>query len=340
MIEPQLTHARKLISLLHPEPHAGALIEITSMPSKSRAHKEYFFYPELAAEHAVEQTIAGNGVFVGLNPRSQMAAFETDVPYVTTIGLDLQPEKNGFGGDDALVLLRNEVEKRLALGNILPTATAMSGNGLHMYFRLAEPADPPKAKIVWERLCRFTGSDAIFNVNRIFRVPGTLNWKSNPPRWCYLMGEPEPRYYTIEQIDAALDKLGAGPARPPKEGIPVPVDPPEDVTELFKRLPESAAFAIRTGERNPLSEGQSSRSEADWLVVCALVRAGCSDEMIAWVYNQYPIKLLKYHEAGARYLSITIERARRDTAEPTEQVPTSNRYRSRRARGSSGDPRR
>lgn len=330
MIEPQLTHARKLITLLHPAAHAGALIEITSMPSKSRAHKEYFFYPELAAEHAIEQTLAGNGVFVGLNPRSQMAAFETDVPYVTTVGLDLQPEKTPLA----------EVEKRLALGNILPTATAMSGNGLHMYFRLSEPADPPKAKIVWERLCRFTGSDAIFNVNRIFRVPGTLNWKSSPPRWCYLMGEPEPRYYTIEQIDAALDKLGAGPARPFKEGIPVPVDPPEDVTELFKRLPESAAFAIRTGERNPLSEGQVTRSEADWLVVCALVRAGCSDLMVAFVYENFPIGLLKYREAGARYLSLTIERARRATADPIEQVPTSNRYRSRRARGSAGDPRR
>lgn len=308
---PQLQHASALISLLHPEPSATALVEITSMPSKHRALKNYFFYANLAAEHAVEETLKGYGVYVGLNPRSQMSAFERDVPFVTTLGLDLQPERTPL----------EEVAKRLGIGGILPTATAWSGGGQHMYFKLFEPAEPSAAKLIWERLCKFTGSDPVFNVNRIFRIPGTLNWKSHPPRWAYLVDWHPERVYAIEEIDRALDRLGAAPGRPERAGIPVEEDLSADWDELQKRLPESVYYAIQTGERNPLSEKQVTRSEADWLVVCGLVRAGATDSMIAYVYANTPIGLLKYREAGARYLSRTIESARRATAAPIEHAP-------------------
>ena len=298
------------------------------MPSKKRAFKQYFFYAKLAAEHAIEESNKGNSVFVALNPRSQMSAFEADVPYVTTIGLDLQPEKTPI----------EEVEKRLAIGNILPTATSCSGGGVHMYFRLSEPADPTKAKVVWQRLCRFTGSDAIFNVNRIFRVTGSYNWKSHPPRPCYFTALAPERAYTIEEINAALDRLGAGPAVPPKAGMQVPVDTELDLFKLFQNLPEDVYYAIKTGERNQLSDGQVTRSETDWLVVCALVKAGVSDDGIAYIYANFPIGLLKYYEAGAHYLTKTIESARRATAEPIEHTRAYHRHKL--PSGSAGDKRR
>jgi len=335
-LEENYRHAVSLISLLHPAPHAQALIEITSMPSKKRAFKSYFFYATLAAEHAMEETVKGHSVFVGLNPRSQMSAFETDVPYVSTIGLDLQPEKNGFNGEDALTRMRDEMDRRFTLGGIFPTAWACSGGGLHAYFRLSEAAEPTTAKTVWQRLCRFTGSDPVHNPNRIFRVPGTYNWKSLPPRPCYLMAYQPDQLYTIEQINAALDKLGAGPATPPRPGIPVPEGEPEDLIDLLNRLPEAVRFAIQTGERNLLSEGQPSRSETDWLVVCALVRAGVSDAQIAQIYATQPIGLSKYYEAGAHYLSKTIESARRATAEPLD-VTVRSRYSRKLPSGSAAD---
>lgn len=330
-LQDQLAHAETLISLIHWAPHAQALIEITSMPSKKRAFKQYFFYAALAAEHAIEETLKGHSVFVALNPRSQMSAFETDVPYVSTIGLDLQPEKTPI----------EEVEKRLAIGNILPTATSCSGGGVHMYFRLSEPADPSKAKTVWQRLCRFTGSDPIFNLNRIFRVPGTYNWKSLPPRPCYLTALAPDRVYTIEQINAALDKLGAGPAVPPKAGIPIePTDEPIDMQKILDSVPEGVRYAICTGERNLLSEGQVTRSETDWLVVCALVKAGVSDAGIARVFAEFPIGLLKYYEAGAHYLTKTIESARRATADPPPPVTVHSNYSYRLSTGSYRDRKR
>jgi hypothetical protein len=313
--QPQYEHASALIELLHPNPHAGALIEITAMSSKYPL-KRYFFYANLAAEAAIEYMLTGANVFVGVNPRNAFSGFERDVPVVTAIALDQQPEK----------LAIEEVEHRLRVSGILPTAVANSGNGAHYYFRLSEPTDPVRAKAVWARLCRFTNGDTIFNTNRIMRVPGTLNYKTTPGRWCALTCVTPECRYTIDEIDAALDRVGAGPARPHKPGVEVPVNPTQNWQLLFAQLPEAVRYAIETGERNPLSDGQITRSEADWMVICSLVRAGASDETIAWCYENMPIGNLKYHEAGAHYLVTTLRAARRATAEPVGPVGTGRIY--------------
>ncbi len=312
--------AYSLISSLHERASETALIEITAMGGKYPM-KRYLTDAGIAAQHAVEMNLQGMSAFVNVNPRSAFSGFERDVPYVTTLFLDLQPERTPIA----------EVDKRLALGRIPPTITAVSGNGMHMYLKLAKPAEPQRAKLVWERLCRFTGSDPVFSINRIARLTGTVNWKKPTPRWCYLSDHIRlDRRYTIDEIDMALDRLGAGPARTPKEGIQVPVDPPVDWFELRKRLSEGVLDIIDTGEKNAFSERQVTRSEADWVVVCALVRAGCPDEMIHWVYETQPVGNLKYRSSGVHYLNTTIRSARNGTAEPIEPVGNGRAYDARR----------
>jgi hypothetical protein len=336
---PMLAQAYRLISLLHEHACETALIEITAMGGKYPM-KRYLTDAAISAAHAVELNLQGMSAFVNVNPRSAFSGFERDVPFVTALFLDLQPAEITkrlalTAGVDSI----DEVKRRLALGRIPPTVTVTSGNGFHMYLKLSRPADPQKAKIVWERLVRFTGSDPVHSVNRIARLPGTVNWKQ-PPRWCFMMEADiyADRLYDLDEIDIALDRLGAGPARPQKEGIPVPEDPPVNWLELRKRLPEGVLDIIDTGEKNAFSERQVTRSEADWVVVCALVRAGCPDLMVHWVYETQPVGIMKYRESGARYLNKTIEAARRATAEPIEPVGRGRAYDApKNARGSSGD---
>jgi len=298
-------HALTLISMLHPNPGAVALIEITGLAPKTKPVKDYYFHADLAAARALELNVAGYSAFVNLNPRKAMSGFEHDVPYVTCFGLDVQPERIPLA----------EALRLLDVAGLPPTATAVSGNGGHFYF-IVKPAEIHAAKRVWERLCKWTTSDAVFNVNRIFRCAGTVNWKPPAPRWCYLTGVWPERVYTIEHIESRLNAVGAPPARTAKEGIPVPVDPPEDLIELRKRLSPGVLDILATGERNMFSERQVTRSEADFVVVCGLINAGCSDAMIEWVYETQPVGLMKYREAGARYLRQTIDAARRATAAP------------------------
>jgi hypothetical protein len=326
----QLQHATTAISLLNRRPSAERLIEITGLAPRQRPVKRYFTDSLLAADFALDMNAAHLSVFCAINARNAFAGFEHNVPEVTALALDLQPERTSI----------ESVAAWLTGIGIPPTAQTSSGFGAHMYFVLGEPADPHKAKLVWERLCKITKSDAIFNTNRILRLPGSLNWKKNPPRWCYFTDLSVQRLYTIQQIDRALDLVGAPPARTAKEGIPVPVNPPIDWFELRKLLSGAVLDIIDTGEKNAFSERQITRSEADWLVVCALVRAGVSDEMIHWVYETQPVGVLKYRSAGVHYLNQTIHNARRATADVIRDRPHTRSISHPRPRGSARDDQR
>lgn len=326
--EAQLLHARTLIELLHPAPHAQALIEITGLQKKVIPAKRYFFDATLAATFGLELNARGYSSFVNVNPRNAMAAFEHNVSVVTALALDLQPERTSIAG----------VVKALDDAGIPPSITCVSGNGVHMYLRV-EPADAVKAKIVGERLIKYVGSDPIQNASRIMRLPGTVNWKPPVAKWCYIVNVDLGRRYNVSFVDQRLSAVGAPPARLPKEGIPISVDPPEDWLEVRKRLSPGVLDIIDTGERNAYSEKQVTRSEADFVVVCALVRAGCTDEMVEWVYESTNVGIMKYRTTGAGYLHRTIEAARRATVEarPPAAPVSQQRYAPYAPRGGARD---
>jgi len=315
MREIQMDHATKLITALHPQPHAQALIEITGLKKHTVPIKRYFFDVLTAADFALDVNDQGYSVFVNANVRDKMAGFEADVPYVTALALDLQPERTSLENAHA----------GLTRAGIPPAVVAISGFGMHMYVFI-NPAERTVAKPVWERLVRWTGSDPVYNVNRIMRLPGTLNWKKTPPPWCYLIDVNLANRFDLDYVKQRLDSVGAPAARSHKPGIEVPQVPDQDWFALRAQLPDSVRDIIATGERNAYSEKQVSRSEADWVVVCALVRAGATDSIIAWVYANEPVGQLKYHEAGARYLTRTIERARQATAEPVKPTAGVSAY--------------
>lgn len=96
------------------------------------------------------------------------------------------------------------------------TAGVDTSNGFHVYLALAEPVDVrvPARRATFEAinatfaraLCGPTRKpDAVHDVARILRVPGTLNHKSNPPKavtldWC----DPS-RRYSLAEVAAYLD---------------------------------------------------------------------------------------------------------------------------------------
>lgn len=305
-----LDHAMAFLSAVHPTPQSSALIEITGLGPKRKPVKRYFTDVTLAATHALELNAIPScySVFASVNPRTAFSGYEADVAAVSAIFLDLQPERTDIDG----------VIRRMTDFGIPPTIRAVSGQGQHAYLLLRDAAEPRAAKSVAERLCKATGSDPVFNTNRIARLPGSLNWKKERPLWSYLLGLWPERRFELGHVDAALDAMGAPPARNRSQYVdPGPQASAEGEDwwfELKDRIPMHAREIIAWGERNEYSEKQLSRSEADWLVVCSLVRAGASDEQIRWVYDTQPVGWMKYREAGPRYLNHTIEAARRSEA--------------------------
>lgn len=319
-------HTYLLISTVHASPSPQRLIEITGLGAKRKPVKRYFTDAALAASYAAELNAQQYSVFHGVNPHSEFAGFETSVPCVTALVLDLQPERTSIPG----------VCDLLTAHGIAPTITVCSGNGAHVYLLLDAETDPYAAKPAGERLVLATGSDRIFNTNRILGLAGTINWKT-PPTWRYITGLWPERRYSLDTVISALDRMGAPPARKPHDGIPVPVEPPIPWQELRSKLSAGVLDIIDSGERNLYSELQTTRSEADWLVVCTLVRIGVSDEMIHWIYETQPVGLMKYRETGPRYLYRTIETARRATADKREARMSPAAYRPAYPNGSSRD---
>jgi hypothetical protein len=299
----QYEHAVTTINLLHEEPTTMAMIEMTALKPRRKPEKFYHVNAQFCAEWALEKNTAKYSVFVNVNPRKAMAAFDSDVAYTTALALDLQPEKVDIDG----------VIARIGSFGIPPTALANSGHGAHGYLKLTEPCDPILARTVATRLCTATGSDPIFNPARIMRLPGSVNWKSvSEPRLCFLVDLQPQRLYTLDQITAALDAMGAPPSKLAVPSLPrESIAPPFDYFALRSRLSAQAREILDSGEPNPLSPGQPTRSEADWLVMCALIRADATDEQIHWIYDTQPIRNLKFAGTEHHYLVKTIESARR-----------------------------
>jgi hypothetical protein len=319
-----LEHATLFIKTLHV---FGGLIEITALAPKRRPIKRYFTDPAIAAEWALETNWQGYSVFSSVNPRWAFDGHESTVAATVALPLDFDAGKHDPGA--ALELLTAH--------GIPPSIVARSGRGTHAYLLLAAPSAPDAAKLTAERLCKVTSSDRVFNCNRIMRIPGSVNWK-DPPTWAYLTGMWD-RRYSLADVDAALDRMGAPTVRTPRLAPPrQPQAPPQDIHELMTRIPGHAAVLISAGERNPYS-GQTTRSETDFYVVCALVRGDATDEQIRWIYENCPIGSLKYAAAGAHYLNRTIEKARLMTAEPIRNGSRSSDARALRRAQSHGGAR-
>jgi hypothetical protein len=88
-----------------------------------------------------------------------------------------------------------------ASGVPAPTMLVWSGNGVHGYWALTEPASPeqvrPHAKGVHDAL----PADATHDSTRIMRVPGTINCK-NPaaPKLCYIAQHHPERTYALSEF--------------------------------------------------------------------------------------------------------------------------------------------
>lgn len=321
-----LQHAQLFLSTLH---SFGGIVEITALAPKRKPIKRYFTNTEIAAEWALETNWSGFSVFAGVNPRSSFDGHESSVAASVALFLDFDPGKHA-DPDAALAMLTRF--------GIPPSITVRSGNGTHFYLLLETPSDPNIAKPIASRLCKATESDRVGNTNRIARLSGSLNWKDDQaPKWCYITGIYSDRRYALEQVSCALDAMGAPPAEEFKAPPRQPEAPTDDITVMLSRVSEHAREIIEWGEKNPNSTGQISRSEADFFVVCELVRADATDEQILWVYENKEIGSLKYRSSGRHYLNRTIEKARLMTAQvmQRESYGRSTRY----VRGSRGGAR-
>lgn len=213
------------------------------------------------------------------------------------------------------VALHVDVDDTQALERILafqpcPTAIVFSGGGYQAFWLLQSPTiDKDRAERCSAAIAKLLGGDKCHNVDRIMRVPGTVNFpdqrkreKGRVPMLAKVVEADWTRRYSLDDFPEDEESPSTGP-----------IGSVAVVPAVLDTLPNAVAkptrVLIETGDDPERPRGGNtprykSRSEAVFHVACDLVRAGCSDEIIAGVLTNpaYSISMsVLEKKASTRY---------------------------------------
>lgn len=174
-----------------------------------------------------------------------------------------------------------------------PTVIVFSGGGYHAYWKLKEPNDDlVRVETINIGLANALGGDNCHNIDRIMRLPGTVNI----PNATKLVNGRKPTLARVVKVDWSLTyslndfPLGDGPKRAGPKGSVAPDVPV--VTVDMDSLPSTVTLTTRSlielgdDPERPRDKPDArfrSRSETVYRVACDLGRVGCSKETIAGV---------------------------------------------------------
>lgn len=184
-------------------------------------------------------------------------------------------------------------EQRLRDFPLLPTVIIFSGGGFHGYWKLKVPQDDlARVESINMALARDVGGDNCHNIDRIMRLPGTINISNNKkaavgrkPALTYVVESDWLRVYSLDDFSKVI---GPDPASSKGMITQNAVVDLVDLAVLPKTVPLLTLTVIKEGDdpdrpRGSLNAHFPSRSEAEFYVSCALARAGCSEETIAGI---------------------------------------------------------
>ena len=204
-----------------------------------------------AAKLAQEHSKAGSDAYFACaeyeTPNNRTAA-NVSGSYGFWLDIDCGEDKATAGKGYLTVEEAEEAIKRFCKDTGLPAPTYIvnSGNGLHVYWVLDRAINPEIWKAYAEKLKALTKTLAFLvdgsrtaDIASVLRVPGTLNYKNNPPRPVtikYASAELIDQNSMLNAIDSAHDKLCRQPLIPTTSNRDMSECGLPDLTELASAL--------------------------------------------------------------------------------------------------------
>lgn len=226
-------------------------------------------------------------------PHSKPKLNKGDIAYMAGIHIDLDPPKDFDNPQDNAKDLKewmSETLPRLQNYNPAPTVIVASGGGLNGYWFFKEavpvPADDPESLEAYNVKTQVDfgdSADNCQNVDRIMRLPGTINL---PTPIKLKAGRGRSMAYVVEAHWGRLYSLDDfTPGEKPEKTVPgPPVALPDDLPEVdISALPISEYWKlIAVHGHDPGRKGRKpSNSEWSFGFTCQMVRAGVPDDVIA-----------------------------------------------------------
>jgi hypothetical protein len=184
----------------------GETIEIRPIHATSgRHHPRTFARTVDEALAAIAAIPEGFEVYYGVNPRRGREGTKEGVAWLTCLYADCDDKH--FGGDS-----RASYDAIMAF-ELIPTGIVRSGHGWQPYWELTEwlentPANRDRIESMQRRLyLRLGGLDAVQDISRILRVPGTHNWKHPTEPLPVSVAHWSDRTYALAQFEPLLPPL-------------------------------------------------------------------------------------------------------------------------------------
>lgn len=299
---------------------------------KDRAVTTRTFHEEGACRLWLEEKGADHNIYFQVNPVRGDVEKKTareDIAAMAWLHIDLDPR----AGEDL------EEEQKRILDSLLhppgdvppPTCIIFSGGGYQGFWKLSTPipidgdvARAEDAKRYNTQLETLFSSDATGNVDRIMRLPGTVNRpdakkkaKGRRPALAKVVDFCVDRTYDIRRFTKAPPTQAADVGfAGRKVAAPGNVRRVDVMEELGEKLPRWVGPTIVHGKDPEGEKTWPSRSEALFAVVCALVRADVSDEDIYSIITDQDHRIsesvLEKGSSMERYALRQIERAREE----------------------------
>lgn len=263
-------------------------------------------------------------------PRTILAdkAKKHEIGWMTAVHVDVDPGAPPKDADAEAVRVHYETEyakiqERINSYKPEPSVIIFSGGGFQAFWLLAEPIEidePSEAKPEpWTELEAYNrrpekdlGGDHCFNIDRIMRLPGTVNLpdakkraKGRVPSIARVISAEWDKLYKLDVFEPWIEEKKEKPKRGRR-----------------KKKGSDENWVDRVLANGPDHEGPRSfngdRSTAMWAVICALVRRGWEDPEILAAITDKNNKLSEHVYAQDRpekYAQRQVERAREKVGE-------------------------
>jgi hypothetical protein len=317
--------------------HPGGMWVLTAIHPDQKRIETDTFGESGAAMAWLGKLGVDHNIYFEVNPpvRSlQKKAERSDIKELAWLHVDVDPKPGEpIAAEQTRIL--SSFEEKLPKAVPQPNCIVFSGGGYQAFWRLGEPIPidgnlvaAEEAKLYNLQLEIIFGADPCHNVDRIMRLPGTVNWpnarkreKGRVPtlarlhRW-------EGTSYPLSAFTKAPAPADESKPRRGRHKIEVNdnVKRVTSVEDLPKQASELCKVVVVQGF-DPDDPGRwPSRSEALFWAVCELVRAGCDDDLIYSVITDpdfgISTSVLDKGSKTKGYALHQIERARDQAIDP------------------------
>jgi hypothetical protein len=267
------------------------------------------------------------------NRKLDKKATRADIDTVQWLHVDIDA-RAGEPLEDELVRIRTLLTERCPV--LPPTVIVFSGGGYQAFWRLAEPIPVGGQLAAAEEVARYNkqlelelGGDSCSNVDRIMRLPDTMNIPSakkvergRTPVLAEVFSYASDHIYTLSQFTPAPPTQVSGSSTRSLPNPTANVARLNDVDDLDKwKVPDRVKIIIVQGyDPDEPKDGDNSRSAWLFDAICQLLRAGVPDEVIYSVITDPDFAIsgsvLDKKPNQAKYAMRQIQRGKEEVEEP------------------------